>query len=93
MDDAEPPYGDARMLVTTVDAPPARTHSVDIVDAFTPLLEDGTPLFRPVWSYMLDPWGSGPAPRGNGESGPERGADFALVCTLLSEAVTARKVR
>ncbi len=91
VDGAEPPYGDARMLMTSVAAPPARYHGVDIVDSFTPVLEDGTPLFRPVWTYLINPWGSGPAPHGHGEGGAGHFGDLALVCTLLSQEETTRK--
>jgi hypothetical protein len=60
VDGASPPFGNSHQLVTsaapafapTVTAP---QHSAMVLDAVTPLAADGTPLFRPVWTYMAFP--------------------------------------
>jgi len=60
VDGAPPPFGNSHQLVTssapafapTVTAP---LHASMVLDATTPLAADGTPLFRPVWTYMAFP--------------------------------------
>jgi hypothetical protein len=60
VDGAAPPFGNSHQLVTgaapasapTVTAP---LHAAMVLDAATPLAADGTPLFRPVWTYMAFP--------------------------------------
>ncbi len=53
----EPPYGWTRMLITDVTPVGGfvgtNAHGSPSNDANTPLLADGTPLFREAWDYLL----------------------------------------
>jgi hypothetical protein len=58
VDRVDPPYRGSHMLVT--NAAPAcnldrcdNYHGAVVVDVYTPKTADGTPLYLPVWSYML----------------------------------------
>jgi hypothetical protein len=52
-----PPFNNSHQL-TTIDAPVVWRsgdpyHGVVVTDTYTPLASDGSPLFKPVWLYML----------------------------------------
>lgn len=54
IDDNEPPYGHAQRLVTDqAPVPRDRYHNCVVQDRTTPLRLDGTPIFEPVWRYLL----------------------------------------
>lgn len=54
VDGSQPPYGGARRLITEI-APVRRDkfHGCVAVDRLTPMQLDGTPVFEPVWRYLL----------------------------------------
>jgi len=72
---SEPPYGWTRMLVTDVTPVGGfvgtNAHGSPSNDANTPLLADGTPLFREAWDYLLT---GRPRRPGLGEQAAERGS-------------------
>lgn len=54
VDDNAPPYGRAQRLVTDLaPVPRDRYHNCIVQDRTTPLRLDGTPVFEPVWRYLL----------------------------------------
>ncbi len=91
VDGAEPPFEGSHRLTTTVDVPPAARHGSTVTDRYTPLDDQGVPIFLPVWVYMLDPWGwwDGGSPRvGAGGSGQDLGdtLEEAAVVAALANA-------
>ncbi len=55
VDEVAPPYNYSRELFTNFPiANPRKIHGSLVVDAITPRLEDGTPVFQKVWQYLLD---------------------------------------
>ncbi|MFW5748584.1 MAG: BPSS1187 family protein [Chloroflexota bacterium] len=59
VDDAQPPYNNAQVLLTAADPaqtgerPSAAAHNMVVADEFTPI-ENGVPVLRDVWRYLLD---------------------------------------
>lgn len=55
VDDHQPPYDGAQRLVTHIaQVPRHKFHGCVVQDRITPLRLDGTPVFEPVWRYLLD---------------------------------------
>lgn len=56
VDNKQFPYNNSHQLVTSVmQVPQTRYHGSLAVDAYTPLLSDGTPIFQDVWQYLCCP--------------------------------------
>lgn len=54
VDEETPPYNHSHQLFTTFPiANPRKRHGSLVVDALTPKLQDGTPVFQKVWQYLL----------------------------------------
>ena len=54
IDDSAPPYDQAQRLVSDLaPVPRDRYHNCIIQDRVTPVRLDGTPVFEPVWRYLL----------------------------------------
>jgi len=56
VDKERPPFKGSRILTTNFEGSPqesVRAHSSVISDALTPKAKDGSPVFKPVWVYML----------------------------------------
>jgi hypothetical protein len=59
VDGAAPPYSGSRQLLTSappnpnpIGSTPSPTHASPVVDAFTPIDAQGTPVYRPVWASL-----------------------------------------
>jgi pimeloyl-ACP methyl ester carboxylesterase len=51
---AAPPYANTHMLSTSIEpAQPGQYHNSPTTDTTTPRNPDGSPLYRPVWAYMM----------------------------------------
>ena len=55
-----PPYHGTHSLVTKLVPVDDDAHNSTAVDFKTPLGEDGTPLLRAAWDYMLGAWCASP---------------------------------
>jgi hypothetical protein len=53
LDDAAPPYGATHSLTTNLDTPTDNYHGCVAVDRNLALQADGTPVYKPVWEYLL----------------------------------------
>jgi hypothetical protein len=61
VDEADPPYSNTHLLVSSMDSsrsrtqegPPWLSHLLVITDQHTPVDEDGRPLFADMWRYMM----------------------------------------
>jgi len=53
VDTAAPPYGNTHSLTSNLNTPTNNYHSCIAVDLNLALLPDGTPVYKPVWEYML----------------------------------------
>lgn len=67
VDGASPPFSNSHRLTTSAEprgTPPSNNpyHGVVVTNPYTPLATDGTPLFRPVWVYMMGGTTSPPPP-------------------------------
>lgn len=51
---AEAPAANEETPIIIQDRPSAAAHNMPIVDSFTPLNADGSPILEPVWRYLLD---------------------------------------
>lgn len=58
VDGAKPPFGGSHILTTDIEPSQSNTaggpHNSVVVDDFTPLREDGTPVLDYVWRHLLD---------------------------------------
>jgi para-nitrobenzyl esterase len=53
VDDTAPPYHTSHMLTSNLEAPTRNYHNCIVVDQYLTLLPDGTPVYKPVWEYLL----------------------------------------
>jgi len=53
VDDTAPPYHNSHMLTSNLEAPTQNYHGCIVVDRNLVLLPDGTPVYKPVWEYLL----------------------------------------
>jgi para-nitrobenzyl esterase len=53
VDDTAPPYHNSHMLTSNLEAPTRNYHNCIVVDQYLTLLPDGTPVYKPVWEYLL----------------------------------------
>jgi len=53
VDDTAPPYHNSHMLTSNLEAPTRNYHGCIVVDRHLVLLPDGTPVYKPVWEYLL----------------------------------------
>jgi para-nitrobenzyl esterase len=53
VDDTAPPYHNSHMLTSNLEAPARNYHNCIVVDQYLTLLPDGTPVYKPVWEYLL----------------------------------------
>jgi para-nitrobenzyl esterase len=53
VDDTAPPYHNSHMLTSNLEAPTRNCHNCIVVDQYLTLLPDGTPVYKPVWEYLL----------------------------------------
>ncbi|MCS6936567.1 MAG: carboxylesterase family protein [Candidatus Bipolaricaulota bacterium] len=53
VDKTAPPYQNSHMLTSNLDAPTGNYHGCIVVDRNLILLPDGTPVYKPVWEYLL----------------------------------------
>ena len=53
VDSAAPPYGATRSLTSNLDSPTNSYHGCVAVDRGLVLRADGTPVYKPVWEYLL----------------------------------------
>jgi hypothetical protein len=53
VDDAAPPYGTTHSLTSNLDTPTGNFHGCVAVDRNLALQADGTPIYKPVWEYLL----------------------------------------
>jgi len=53
VDDTAPPYHNSHMLTSNLEAPTQNYHGCIVVDRHLVLLPDGTPVYKPVWEYLL----------------------------------------
>ena len=53
VDEAAPPYGLTHSLTSNLDAPNDNFHGCVVVDRELAFQPDGTPVYKPVWEYLL----------------------------------------
>jgi len=53
VDAATPPYQNTHTLTSNLNTPTNNYHSCMAVDLNLALLPDGTPVYKPVWEYLL----------------------------------------
>ncbi len=53
VDAAAPPYGNTRSLTSNLDSPTNNHHGCVAVDRNLALRADGSPVYKPVWEYLL----------------------------------------
>jgi uncharacterized protein (TIGR03437 family) len=53
VDNTPPPYNNSHVLTSNLDSPTGNYHGSVAGDARLVLLPDGTPVYRPVWEYLL----------------------------------------
>jgi hypothetical protein len=54
VDTSAPPYENSHSLTSNLEIPPGTNpHSIVAVDKDAPRRPDGTPVYKPVWEYML----------------------------------------
>jgi len=54
VDKSLPPYEESHGLMTYLAAPDDRAHGSVAVDRATPLTDQSTPIYEPVWHYLFD---------------------------------------
>lgn len=53
VDTTAPPYQNSHMLTSNLDTPTQNYHGCVVVDRNLVRLPDGTPVYKPVWEYLL----------------------------------------
>ena len=53
VESAAPPYGNTHSLTSNLDTPTGNYHGSVAVDRNLALQADGTPVYKPVWEYLL----------------------------------------
>ena len=53
VESAAPPYGNTHSLTSNLDTPTDNYHGAVAVDRNLALQADGTPVYKPVWEYLL----------------------------------------